>query len=122
MIYMQAIGDGGQGWGNAFLYIFLSSTIRRELLFSPCARLIQCTGARLRRIGETLETVKTNWNDTSVLNISRRDAFRGDEANPLIRRKQVVNYSTSRPARSESTAAPSMLDQAAPGPYSESIA
>ena len=31
---MQAIGGGGQGWVNAILYIFLSSTIRTRL-FNP---------------------------------------------------------------------------------------
>ena len=29
---LQAIGDGGQGWGNCILYTFLSSEIRKKLL------------------------------------------------------------------------------------------
>lgn len=37
----QAIGDGGQGWSNALLYIFLSPTIRRQLFMLPFIRLLQ---------------------------------------------------------------------------------
>ena len=32
---MQAVGDGGQGWGNAVLYIFLSPVIRSRLFIEP---------------------------------------------------------------------------------------
>ena len=32
---MQAIGDGGQGWGNAILYIFFSPVIRARLFKEP---------------------------------------------------------------------------------------
>ncbi len=39
----QAIGDPGQGWGNALLYIFMSDNIRERMLCSPfrkCARKV----------------------------------------------------------------------------------
>lgn len=32
---MQAVGDGGQGWGNAILYVFLSPVIRSRLFKEP---------------------------------------------------------------------------------------
>lgn len=41
---MQAVGDGGQGWGNAVLYIFLSPVIRSRLFkdpFEDCYETIQ---------------------------------------------------------------------------------
>lgn len=38
--FIQAIGDGGQGWSNALLYIFLSPTIRRQLFVLPFLRLL----------------------------------------------------------------------------------
>ena len=33
---LQAIGDPGQGWANAVLYILLSPTIRHRLSWKPC--------------------------------------------------------------------------------------
>ena len=33
---MQAAGDGGQGWGNALLYIFLSPTMRTMIFCNTC--------------------------------------------------------------------------------------
>lgn len=40
LLFIQAIGDGGQGWSNALLYIFLSPTIRRQLFVLPFLRLL----------------------------------------------------------------------------------
>ena len=37
---MQAAGDGGQGWGNALLYVFLSPTMRSMLFCDPCVALM----------------------------------------------------------------------------------
>lgn len=40
----QAVGDGGQGWGNALLYIFLSPKLRGRLfgcLYRPLAHCCQ---------------------------------------------------------------------------------
>ena len=38
---LQAIGDGGQGWGNCILYTLLSSEIRKKLL-QKMRRLFGC--------------------------------------------------------------------------------
>lgn len=38
---MQAIGDGGQGWCNAILYIFFSPTIRRKFFGKNCLHTIE---------------------------------------------------------------------------------
>lgn len=50
MYVLQAIGDGGQGWSNAILYIFLSPTIRRQLFVQPFIRLLKFS---IRKIGKT---------------------------------------------------------------------
>ena len=53
---MQAVGDGGQGWGNALIYIFLSPTIRKQLFIYPLVRLLfyisKKTKARSERGGQ----------------------------------------------------------------------
>ena len=53
---IQAIGDGGQGWGNAVLYIFLSPVIRQELFCWSFFKCIQYIGKKMRTIGEKMET------------------------------------------------------------------
>ena len=35
MSLLQAVGDGGQGWGNFILYVFTNKQMR-ERLFSCC--------------------------------------------------------------------------------------
>ena len=35
MLCVQAVGDGGQGWGNAILYIFFSPVMRSRLFKEP---------------------------------------------------------------------------------------
>ena len=35
---LQSIGDGGQGWGNAILYILLAPRIRNRLCVHPCKK------------------------------------------------------------------------------------
>ena len=48
LVSLQAVGDGGQGWSNALIYIFLSPTIRRQLFFYPFVRLIFYISRKLR--------------------------------------------------------------------------
>ena len=53
---MQAIGDGGQGWGNALLYIFLSPVIRHELFCFSFFKCVNYVGKKMRAVGEKMET------------------------------------------------------------------
>ena len=46
----QAIGDGGQGWGNAILFILFSKSIRERLFVNPGERL--CGYIQKRRVQE----------------------------------------------------------------------
>ena len=43
--YWQAIGDPGQGWGNAILYVFMSPVVRKQLITNPLRKLIRKTGS-----------------------------------------------------------------------------
>lgn len=36
---MQAVGDGGQGWANALLFVIFSKNIRRRLFIEPLRRI-----------------------------------------------------------------------------------
>ena len=51
------MGDGGQGWGNALLYVFLSPVIRKELVFGPFFKCVEFTGWAIKTTGEKIETV-----------------------------------------------------------------
>ena len=53
MCFSQAIGDGGQGWGNAILYVFLSPTIREKLCNALCGN---CMDALEGRLGVLLDS------------------------------------------------------------------
>lgn len=59
----QAIGDGGQGWGNALLYIFLSPNIRRRLFGEPLDQCLLATERKLQALLET-ETVSKSVQTT----------------------------------------------------------
>lgn len=52
-IPFQAIGDGGQGWGNAILYIFFSPDIRRRLFGEPFDRFLLAAENKFQELLET---------------------------------------------------------------------
>ena len=45
----QAVGDGGQGWGNAILYIFLSPMVRERLIIEWCGSCAKDKNSRVDR-------------------------------------------------------------------------
>ena len=53
-LFPQTIGDGGQGWGNAVLYIFASSKIRKKVLCDLCKSCIKMSGRKLQTLGGKL--------------------------------------------------------------------
>lgn len=55
----QAIGDGGQGWGNALLYIFLSPSIRKRLFGEPFNKCLLATEEKFQALLET-DTMSTS--------------------------------------------------------------
>ena len=58
-LIIQAIGDGGQGWGNALLYVFLSPTIRTQVLWDPCSRLFTLMTDKYSNIMRVPTTVQS---------------------------------------------------------------
>ena len=40
--YMQAIGDGGQDWANALLFVIFSKNIRQRLFGNPLKKMWGC--------------------------------------------------------------------------------
>ena len=65
LILFQAIGDGGQGWGNAILYVFLSPTIREKLCNTLCGN---CMDALEGRLGILLESEASKSGNHHVQN------------------------------------------------------
>ena len=51
VFYWQAIGDPGQGWGNAILYVFMSPVVRKQLITNPLRKLIRKTGRAMMAVG-----------------------------------------------------------------------
>ena len=51
VFYWQAIGDPGQGWGNAILYVFMSPVVRKQLITNPLRKLIRKTGRAMMAMG-----------------------------------------------------------------------
>ena len=52
---MQAVGDTGQGWGDAILYILFSREIRKRLFLNPLKQILQkcCSvGKYIRRVNQ----------------------------------------------------------------------
>ena len=52
-LFLQAIGDGGQGWGNAILYIFFSPVIRSRLFKEPCEDCFEAIQEKFQRLCES---------------------------------------------------------------------
>ena len=57
---MQAIGDGGQGWCNAILYILLSPLMRRKLCGEPCESCLHCAEEKLQKMLESDTNTRVN--------------------------------------------------------------
>lgn len=94
-MFIQAIGDGGQGWGNAILYIVLSPTIRKRLFGSVCGVCIDAVEARL---GGVLETDTGEY--TSSRPINRRpqqvNVNRKESSTPLIPPQPATGYNVRK--------------------------
>ena len=96
----QAIGDGGQGWGNAILYVFLSPTIREKLCNTLCGN---CMDALEGRLGILLESEASNrhvQNEVSENGVKKHGGVRKgnngkpalSDATPLIAATPATGY------------------------------
>ena len=96
-LILQAIGDPGQGWGNAILYIFMSPMMRERLFCKPCRR-------SFRRIGRVLLTFAPS---TASADAGEEDSMAHGDEGP----RQV-------PHRREHTVSSVIVEESQPGPGS----
>lgn len=97
LVYMQAIGDPGQGWGNALLYGLFHATIFKRLcpcLFICWKRLLKC--CRAYRIKKEYDRINDFKDDRVSLTCSQ-DPPTGVEV--TTSGKSAVVY---KPAQSDS--------------------
>lgn len=98
---LQAIGDGGQGWGNALLYIFLSPVIRQELFCWSFIKCIQFIGKKMRAIGEKMETAgETEHRDENIEQETHPPSGSGRTRRPFGRHGSIRKAHTSSQAGS----------------------
>ena len=105
---LQAIGDGGQGWGNAILYVFLSPTIRQKLFTDPCEK---CLGAAENRIALLLET-ETETNDSEARGSTRSSPATAKASGYKIKRYTSKRDSTDDSCSSNHKIAPATTNSA----------
>ncbi len=65
--FTQAIGDSGQGWCNAILYIILSPIMRRKLCGEPCESCLQATERKLQKLIESNASDHTHLEEEAVI-------------------------------------------------------
>ena len=109
-LFYQAIGDGGQGWGNAILYIFLSPVIRQRLLGEWCGRCADKIDDHLNRVADdqatedlSQQTINSRRKEadsrgkqrhsshSKPVDVSSDDNGRSESA-PLISKKKATGY------------------------------
>ncbi len=95
LVYMQAIGDPGQGWGNALLYGLFHATIFKRLcpcLFICWKRLTRyCKAFRIRRDYDRINDSKA---DRKTLSVSSHEPTTGVEV--TTSNKSVIFYTVSK--------------------------
>ena len=64
--YCQAIGDPGQGWGNAILYVFMSPVVRKQLITNPLRKLVRTTRAMLAVGGDSSNNEREEGSDQGL--------------------------------------------------------
>lgn len=80
---MQAVGDGGQGWGNAVLYVFLSPVIRSRLFIEPFQDCYEAIHEKIRGFPE-----RDNYHQTSLYSEEQRKTT----SSPLVVATEAMGY------------------------------
>ena len=111
---MQAVGDSGQGWGNAVLYIFLSPKIRTRLFCNPCQTCLRMSGRKLQAVGQRLASVGAHRLDESQ---STASSSQSQNACPVVGQNAGQQWMHRSRASVSSRAEPS--DGAGPSETSE---
>lgn len=110
--YLQAIGDPGQGWGNALLYVFLSGTIRRRLFSEPFRKCCAKIGYTL--VDLTHDTTEPRPVEHSSEEIEETTPPEGADGRAPPRRQAIQRHDTVTTISDFSQAGP--REEARPGP------
>jgi len=118
--HTQAIGDGGQGWGNAILYVFLSPTIRHKLFGEPCDKCLAETENRIAMFlesdtetnaSEKSETKNGNGNGVAKRKDNRKSVAKDGNQAPSAGTTKSTGYKIKRyTSTTEASAAPPSSD------------
>ena len=109
----QGIGDPGQGWGNAILYIFMSPVVRKQLITNPLRKLIRNTGRAMVAVGgDSSNDEREEWSDQEQ---NRQEELQNEprvRGNPRLGRRRA----RSRPSENTLELTSEVLDECEPTP------
>lgn len=117
MLSLQAIGDPGQGWGNAILYVLLSDTIRKRMITDPLRRC--CRSLAYTVLDHTYHSIDGVPEDGGLLEYTPQDENKGQEVPQVSRRQNIQRHNSQTCSTISITAAgvsqSGPLDVAQPG-------
>ena len=111
VFYCQAIGDPGQGWGNAILYVFMSPVVRKQLITNPLRKLIRKTGRAMMAVGG--DSSNNEGEEGSNLEQNRQEELQNE---PRVRGTPRLGRRRARSRPSEATLTSEVLDECEPTP------
>ena len=111
VFYWQAIGDPGQGWGNAVLYVFMSPVVRKQLITNPLRKLIRKTGRAMMAVGG--DSSNNEGEEGSNLEQNRQEELQNE---PRVRGTPRLGRRKARSRPSEITLTSEVLDECEPTP------
>lgn len=114
---IQAIGDPGQGWGNAILYIFMSDPIRTRMISKPLRKCCLKIGRQLVKLGPE----ESEGRDPGQIQDQRLTGdvaeVNGNAQGDNIQRRRIRRTATISTISCETMpSAPGPIDEARPGP------
>ncbi len=102
-VHMQAIGDSGQGWCNAILYIILSPMMRRKLCGEPCENCLQATERRLQKFIESNASDRPHLEEEAVISEINTYPSAQDDIAESARNNRGVNATGYKIQKYDST-------------------
>ena len=110
-IHWQAIGDPGQGWGNAVLYVFMSPVVRKQLITNPLRKLIRKAGRAMMAVGG--DSSNDEGEEGSNLEQNRQEELQNE---PRVQGTPRLGRRRARSRPSEATLTSEALDECEPTP------
>ena len=109
--FSQAIGDPGQGWGNAILYVFMSPVVRKQLITNPLRKLIRKAGRAMLAVGG--DSSNDEREEGSDQEQNRQEELQNE---PRVRGTPRLGRRRARSRPSENTLTSEVLDECEPTP------